>query len=89
MLGAAADDLYEMKDFRPAIAAAQKLIDRYATADLQIRRSAWIVVAHASFDVAEYPQAETAYTRVLELTPQNDEKHAEKRKALVDKMSKP
>ena len=29
VLGAAADDLYEMKDFRPAIAAAQKLIERY------------------------------------------------------------
>ena len=83
VLGAAADDLYEMKDFRPAIAAAQKLIERYPAADLQIRRSAWIVVAHASFDLAEYPQAEGAYTRVLELTPQNDEKRA----ALVDNLA--
>ena len=70
MLGAAADDLYEMKDFRPALAAAQKLIERYPATDLPIRRSAWTVVAHASFDLTEYPQAEVAYTRVLELTPQ-------------------
>ncbi len=83
VLGAAADDLYEMKDFRPAIAAAQKLIERYPAADLQIRRSAWIVVAHASFDVSEYPQAEGAYARVLELTPQSDEKRA----ALVDNLA--
>jgi tetratricopeptide (TPR) repeat protein len=83
VLGAAADDLYELKDFRPALAAAQKLIERYPAADLPIRRSAWTVAAHASFDLAEYPQAEVAYTRVLELTPESDEKRA----ALVDNLA--
>lgn len=87
VLGAAADDLYEMKDFRPAIVSAQKLIDRYPAADLPIRRSAWIVVAHSSFDLAEYPQAENAYTRVLELTPQNDDMADDKRPALVDNLA--
>jgi cellulose synthase operon protein C len=83
VLGAAADDLYELKDFRPALAAAQKLIERYPTADLRILRSAWTVAAHASFDLAEFPQAEVAYARVLELTPQGDEKRA----ALVDNLA--
>jgi len=41
------------------------------------------VVAHASFDLAEYPQAESAYARVLELTPQNDTK----REAFVDNLA--
>ena len=83
VLGAAADDLYELKDFRPSLAAAQKLIERYPAADLPIRRSAWTVAAHASFDLVEYPQAEVAYTRVLELTPEGDEKRA----ALVDNLA--
>jgi TolA-binding protein len=38
VLGAAADDLYEMKDFHVAIQSAQKLIDRYPAADTSLRR---------------------------------------------------
>ena len=36
-------------------------------------RSAWIVVAHSSIDLAEYPNAENAYKNVLALTPADDE----------------
>jgi cellulose synthase operon protein C len=83
VLGAAADDLYGMKDFRPAIAAAQKLIERYPGADPGIRRSAFTVVAHSSLELAEYPQAEQAYVQVLALTPQNDAG----RQALIDNLA--
>ena len=83
VLGAAADDLYELKDFGPARVAAQKLIERYPAADLPVLRSAWTVVAHSSFDLSEYPQAEVAYARVLELTPESDEKRA----ALLDNLA--
>ncbi|WP_232831375.1 tetratricopeptide repeat protein [Peristeroidobacter agariperforans] len=83
VLGAAADDLYQLKDFKPALSAAQKLIERYPTADLTVLRSAWTVAAHSSFDLAEYPHAELAYTRVLELTPETDEKRA----PLVDNLA--
>lgn len=76
VLGAAADDLYETKEAAPARAAAQKLIDRYPNAELAVRRSAWIVVAHASFDLNEYREAEAGYGRVLELVPQSDSKRA-------------
>jgi tetratricopeptide (TPR) repeat protein len=83
VLGAAADDLYELKEFAPALAAAQKLIDRYATAALAIRRSAWTVAAHSSVELAQFSQAEVAYTRVLELVPQDDKQ----RDALVDNLA--
>src|SRR5215831_14802656 len=73
ILGAAADDMYEMKDFKAAIEADQRLIDKYPTADASLRRSAWIVVAHGSFETADYPQAEHAYTEVLKVTPEGDE----------------
>jgi cellulose synthase operon protein C len=83
VLGAAADDMYEMKDYKAAIEADQRLIDKYPSAEASIRRSAWIVVAHGSFELANYPQAEHAYTQVLAVTPQGDASHA----ALVDNLA--
>jgi tetratricopeptide (TPR) repeat protein len=83
VLGAAADDMYEMKDYGAAIESAQRLIDTYPDAEPAIRRSAWIVVAHGSFELAEYPQAEHAYAQVLTVTPEDDESHA----ALVDNLA--
>lgn len=76
VLGAAADDQYEMKDYRAAVGSAQRVIDKYPGAEMPIRRSAWIVVAHGSFELAEYPQAEKAYAQVLTVTPENDESRA-------------
>jgi cellulose synthase operon protein C len=76
ILGAAADDQYEMKDFRPAVTSAQRVIDKYPAAEMPIRRSAWIVVAHGSFELAEYAQAEHGYSEVLKVTPVGDESHA-------------
>ena len=83
VLGAAADDMYEMKDYRAAIDSAQRVIDTYPGAEAGIRRSAWIVVAHGSFELAEYPQAEHAYTQVLAVTPESDESRA----AFVDNLA--
>ena len=80
VLGAAADDLYEMKDFARAIESAHKLVDRYPTSDKELRRSAWAVIAHSSIDIAEYVDAELAYTNVLQLTPADDES----RDAVID-----
>ena len=73
VLGAAADDLYEMDDFVAAIAASQKLIERYPAADAALLRAAWAVIAHSSIDLAEYQDAERAYVNLLALTPAEDE----------------
>ena len=73
VLGAAADNLYEMKNFPVAIDSAQKLIDRYPETDSDLRRAAWAVIAHSSIDLAEYPNAENAYKNVLALTPPDHE----------------
>jgi cellulose synthase operon protein C len=83
VLGAAADDLYEMKDYRAAVDSAQRVIDKYPGAEMPIRRSAWIVVAHGSFELAQYPQAEHAYAQVLKVTPEGDESRAK----LVDNLA--
>jgi tetratricopeptide (TPR) repeat protein len=83
ILGAAADDLYEMKDYDDAVASAQRVIDTYPAADPAVRRSAWVVVAHGSFELASYPRAEAAYTQVLAVTPEGDASRA----ALVDNLA--
>ena len=80
VLGAAADDLYEMKDFHIAIESAQKLIDRYPGTEPGLLRSAWAVIAHSSIDLTEYQNAEHAYMNLLALTPDEDES----RPAVVD-----
>ena len=69
-----------MKDLPLAIASAHKLIERYPDAEATLVRSAWAVVANSSIDLAEYADAEHAYTNVLALTPADDETRA----AVVD-----
>jgi len=83
ILGAAADDLYEMKSYPDAVTTAQRVVDSYPGAETGVQRSAWIVVAHGSFELADYPRAEGAYTQVLALTPEEDEGRA----ALVDNLA--
>ena len=83
VLGAAVDDLYEMKEFERAIDTGRRVIDDYPQADPAIRRDAWTVVGHASFDTSQYAQAEQAYGQVLEMTPAD----GESRPALVDNLA--
>ena len=73
-----------MKDYRAAV-DVRPARHRYAirARSAAIRRSAWIVVAHGSFELAEYPQAEHAYAQVLAVTPESDESRA----ALVDNLA--
>jgi tetratricopeptide (TPR) repeat protein len=83
VLSAAAEDLYGMKDFALARSSARKLIERFPNAAAPVRRTAWLVVAHSSFDLAEFQEAEQAYTRVLEATTEGDES----RPALVENLA--
>jgi outer membrane protein assembly factor BamD (BamD/ComL family) len=83
VMGAAVDDLYDMREFEQAIVRGRELIDRYPRADESIRRSAWAVVAHACFDTAGYEEAEQAYTRVLDMTPAD----GESQQAVVDNLA--
>ncbi len=69
VLGAAADDLYEMKNFELAVKTARKLIDNYPKAEKDLLRAAWLVVGHGSFDLTLFSDAEHAYTQVIQLTP--------------------
>ncbi len=72
VLGAAADDLYAMKEFEQALAAASKLTDTFPDAEIEVIRAAWLVVGHSSYELIRYSEAETAYLKVLKLLPEDD-----------------
>ena len=73
VLVAAAQDLYDLKDYAAARDAGRKLLEKFPSATGELQRTAWTVVAHSSFELAEFPVAEQAYVQVLAATPANDE----------------
>lgn len=83
VLGAAAEDLYDMQDFERSIAAATQLIDHYPDAAVELRRSAWTVVAQSTFDLTRFADSELAYGNVLAITDADDPD----RQALIDNLA--
>lgn len=73
VLVAAAQDLYDLKDYVAARDAGRKLLEKFPAATRDLQRTAWMVVAHSSFELAEYPVAEQAYVQVLAATSAADE----------------
>jgi tetratricopeptide (TPR) repeat protein len=73
ILSSAADLLYELKDYPLAVKTGRQLIAQYPDAEKKLVRSAWLVVAHGSFDQTNYLDAENAYLKVLGLTDAKDE----------------
>ncbi len=72
VLGAAVDDLYDMRDYEHAVMAARKLIDTFPGAGVDVVRAAWLVFGHSTYELRCYSEAETAYGKVLELLPAAD-----------------
>ncbi len=72
VLGAAADDLYEMKDYAQALTVAHRLIHDFPSAEQSTRRTAWLVIAHSSFETEKYKDAEQGYMNVLQLSAKDD-----------------
>jgi len=83
VLVAAAQDLYDLKDYAAARDAGRKLLEKFPTATKELQRTAWTVVAHSSFELSEFPVAEQAYVQVLSATPASDES----RSALVENLA--
>jgi len=83
VLAAAAEDLYGLKDFAPALAAARDLIERFPTAEKDILRSGWLIAAHSSYELELFSDAEVAYAEVLTLLEPDDPS----RTALIDNLA--
>ncbi len=83
ILGTAADELYSLKEYKEALAAAQKLLEKFPGTEVDVVRAAWLVIGHSSYELMSYGEAETAYGHVLALLPQGDET----RGALIDNLA--
>ncbi len=83
VLGAAADDLYNMKDYEGAVSAGKKLIGAFPKAEADVTRSAWLVVGHGNFELRNYAESEAAYTKVLAMMPEGDKG----KEALLDNLA--
>ncbi len=83
VLGAAADDLYDMRDYEPAVAAARKLIEAFPGVEAGVMRQAWLVVGHSTYELRRFSEAETAYAKVLALLPEGDKS----RETLIDNLA--
>ncbi|MFC6632846.1 tetratricopeptide repeat protein [Microbulbifer taiwanensis] len=82
MVGAV-EDLYGLKDFPQTIHNGRQLLEKFPAAEQEIRRSAWMLVAHASFDTEAFVDAEAAYGEALVLTAVD----AKDRSGLVDNLA--
>jgi outer membrane protein assembly factor BamD (BamD/ComL family) len=72
VMSAALDDIYAMKDYAFAVETGRKLLNNFPGADHNIVRSTWLVIAHSSFELANFKDAEEGYSNVLQLTAEND-----------------
>nr|WP_226876444.1 tetratricopeptide repeat protein [Microbulbifer hainanensis] len=82
MVGAV-DDLYKLRDYPQTIHNGRLLLEKFPKADSDIRRSAWLLVAHASFDTEAFVDAEDGYGKALALTAPD----AKDRAGLVDNLA--
>jgi len=74
VMSAAVEDLYALKEFKEASKAGRSLLKRFPKAPGDLRLAAWLVVAHSSFELADYRTAEEAYNEVLKLLPADDKR---------------
>lgn len=79
VLVAATDDLYAIRDFPMAIKIARGVIEKYPNIEAKFIRSSWLIVAHSSFDLTLFTDAEAAYVQVLNMTTKN---HKERSKLI-------
>ena len=77
VMGAALEDIFSMKDYPFAVATGRKMLEKFPGASRELLRSAWLVVAHSSFELAQYADAEQGYLSVLRLTDEEDESRKE------------
>ena len=83
VMSAALDDIFAMKKYAQAVTTSRRLLALFPHAEQPIRRGAWLILAHSSFELANYQDAEEGYAQVLPLTPESDKT----RKNLVEALA--
>ncbi len=87
VLAKTAEKLYASGDYARARDTAKTLSQRLTVANKPaLHRTAWVVLGHASFELNDFKQAETAYSHTLEYIPANS-KNKKQRKAIQDRLA--
>jgi TolA-binding protein len=77
VLTEAADQLLDLKDLGRARGAALQVANLKPPAEKKLRRTAWIIAAHAAFEQQDFPAAELAYQQALALTGRKDKQRSQ------------
>ena len=72
VLTAVAEDLFGQNQFDLAIAVGQTVVAKVPPVKPELARTAWTVIAHSQFDLADYAAAETSYYSLRAATPVED-----------------
>lgn len=76
LMSAAIDDIFETKNYARAVASSRKFIAMFPNAEQPLRRTAWVTLAHSSFELGQFKDAEEAYVQSLPLVAQSDKARA-------------
>ena len=72
VLTTVAEDLFAQNQFDLAIAVGQAVVDKQPPVEPALARTAWTVIAHSQFDLANFAMAEDAYYQLRTFTPADD-----------------
>jgi len=67
-----AEDLFAQNQFDLAIAVSQTVVGKQPPVEGTLSRTAWTVIAHSQFDLANFVEAEQAYYALGPFTPADD-----------------
>jgi len=72
VLTTVAEDLFRQNQFDLAIAVGQAVVGKQPAVKPELSRTAWTVIAHSQFDLANFADAESAYYSLRSFTPADD-----------------
>jgi len=72
VLTTVAEDLFQQNQFDLAIAVGQAVVGKQPPVKPELARTAWTVIAHSQFDLANFSDAESAYYSLRGFTPADD-----------------
>jgi TolA-binding protein len=72
VLTTVAEDLFAQNEFDLAIAVGQTVVAKQPPVEPALARTAWTVIAHSQFDLANFALAEDAYYNLRTFTPVDD-----------------
>ncbi len=72
VLTTVAEDLFAQGEFDLAITVGQAVVAKQPPVEPALSRTAWTVIAHSQFDLANFAEAESAYYSLRAFTPPDD-----------------